>query len=71
MSTEPQTHPDPLLTISEVADWMRRSEAQMRWLRHTGAGPRSAKVAGRVMYRTSDVERYIADAFDKDGPDAA
>lgn len=55
---------DPLMTLSEVAERLRRSEAQLRWMRHNGTGPRSAKIAGRVMYRQSDVERWITDAFD-------
>lgn len=55
---------DPLMTLKEVAERIRRPEAQLRWMRHNGTGPRSAKIAGRVMYRQSDVEKWIADAFD-------
>lgn len=55
---------DPLLTLREVAELIRRPEAQLRWMRHNGTGPRSGKLAGRVMYRQSDVERWISDAFE-------
>jgi RNA polymerase primary sigma factor len=48
-----------LLTLVEVAERLRRSPAQLRWMRHNGSGPRSAKIAGRVMYREADVEDWI------------
>ena len=44
-----------LLTLDEVAAQLRRSPAQLRWMRHNNTGPRSAKVAGRVMYREDDL----------------
>lgn len=53
-----------LLTLTEAADMLRRSPAQLRWMRHNGTGPRSAKLAGRIMYRRADVERWINEAFD-------
>lgn len=70
---EPQREEEPvLLTLSEVAKRLRRSEAQLRWMRHNGTGPRSAKLAGRVMYRRGDVERWIDEQFEKAaGPDPA
>ena len=63
--------PDPLMTLSEVAERIRRSEAQLRWMRHNKSGPPSAKIAGRVMYRCSDVERWIDAQFENDGNPAA
>jgi predicted DNA-binding transcriptional regulator AlpA len=53
-----------LMTLTEVAEKLRKSEAQMRWLRHCGTGPKSAKIGGRVMYRESDIEDYINQAFE-------
>lgn len=53
-----------LLTLAEVADRLRRSPAQLRWMRHNGTGPKSAKLAGRIMYREDDVEKWIDDQFD-------
>lgn len=55
---------DPLMTLSEVAERLRRSEAQLRWMRHNGTGPPSAKIAGRVMYRKSELERWIDAQFE-------
>lgn len=52
-----------LLTIEEVAHLLRRSPAAVRYMRHAGTGPRSAKVAGRVMFREDDVTAYIEAAF--------
>lgn len=55
-----------LLTLPEVALMLRRSEAQLRWMRHTNSGPRSAKLSGRVMYREQDVLDWIEAQFDAD-----
>lgn len=52
-----------LLTLAEVAERLRRSPAQLRWMRHNGTGPRSAKIAGRAMYLEADIDRYIEQAF--------
>jgi predicted DNA-binding transcriptional regulator AlpA len=52
-----------LLTLEEVADMLRKTPAQMRWMRHNGTGPKSAKLGGRVMYRESDVVEWINSAF--------
>jgi len=55
-----------LLTLDEVAALLRRSPAQVRWMRHNGTGPRSAKVAGRVMYREDDLDDWIEAQFTAD-----
>ncbi|GAA0960291.1 helix-turn-helix transcriptional regulator [Frigoribacterium faeni] len=52
-----------LLTIEEVAALLRRTPAAVRYMRHAGTGPKSAKVAGRVMFREDDVTAYIEAAF--------
>lgn len=52
-----------LMTLEEAAVFLRKSPAQMRWMRHAGTGPRSAKVGGRVMYRKSDVLAWIDAQF--------
>lgn len=62
---------DRLLTISEVAERLRRPEATLRWWRHVGVGPRSARLRGRVVYRAGDVEEWIAAEFDAESPSAA
>jgi predicted DNA-binding transcriptional regulator AlpA len=53
-----------LLTLGETAERLRKSEAQLRWMIHNGTAPRSAKIGGRRMFRSSDVEDYINAAFD-------
>ncbi|MGK0715127.1 helix-turn-helix transcriptional regulator [Leucobacter sp. W1153] len=53
-----------LLTVKETADMLRKSEAQMRWMIHTGTAPKSALIGGRRMFRLSDIEKYIEEAFD-------
>ncbi len=52
-----------LMTLPEVADRLRRSEAQLRWMRTQKQGPKSAKIAGRVMYREDEVEGWIDAQF--------
>ena len=52
-----------LLTVKETAEMLRKSEAQMRWMIHTGTAPKSAMIGGRRMFRLSDVEKYIEEAF--------
>ncbi|WIB68787.1 helix-turn-helix domain-containing protein [Curtobacterium sp. MCBD17_035] len=53
-----------LLTVDEVAERLRRTPATIRWMRANNKGPKSAKVAGRVMFREEDVENYINLQFD-------
>ena len=57
---------EELLTMAEVAKMTRLPIATLRWYRVTGkGGPKSGKVGGRrVMYRLSDVEQWIASAFE-------
>jgi excisionase family DNA binding protein len=53
-----------LLTLAEAAERLRKSEAQLRWMIHSGTAPRSAKIGGRRMFRESDIEDYINRAFE-------
>ncbi|WP_341997219.1 DNA-binding protein [Microbacterium sp. LWH7-1.2] len=54
---------DRILFLDEVAERLRRTPAQLRWMLHTGSAPKSAMIAGRRCSRESDVEKFIADAF--------
>jgi DNA-binding transcriptional MerR regulator len=54
---------DALLTPAEVAERLRRPIATVRFWRATGTGPPSANVHGRVLYRASDVEAWLAEQF--------
>lgn len=53
-----------LMTLSETAERLRKSEAQLRWMIHNGTAPRSAKIGGRRLFRESDIEDYINQAFE-------
>lgn len=52
-----------LLTLDEVAGLLRKSPAQLRWMIHNSTAPRSAKIGGRRMFRSADVDAFIAAAF--------
>lgn len=55
---------DKLLFIEEVAARLRRSPNQVRWMIAKGTAPKHAKIASRIVFRESDVEKFIADAFE-------
>lgn len=61
--TRQLAEPVTLLTVKEAASLLRRSEKQLRWMIHQGTAPKSALIAGRRMFRQSDVEKYVEDAF--------
>lgn len=52
-----------LLTLSETAERLRRSDSQLRWLVHAGKAPKSALIGGRRMFREEDVDSFIEEAF--------
>ena len=56
--------PYNLLTLEEVAALLRKTPSQMRWMIHVGKSPKYGKIGGRIMFRESDVDAYIAAAFD-------
>lgn len=58
-----------LLTMDEAAKTLRKTPAAMRWMRHNGTGPKSGIIGGRVMYRRTDIDAYVAAAFDDDDSD--
>lgn len=52
-----------LLTVNEVAEMTRLTPATLRWWRSVGhSGPKSFKLGRRVLYRRSDVEKWMQDA---------
>ncbi|MBD8517081.1 helix-turn-helix domain-containing protein [Plantibacter sp. CFBP 8804] len=52
-----------LLTVDEVAEILRRTPGQIRWMRNQGTGPKSARIAGRVFFRQEDVDEYLERSF--------
>ena len=55
---------DELLTLDEVSQITRMPVPTLRYWRATkSGGPKSARLGGRVVYRRSDVEQWINEAF--------
>lgn len=53
-----------LLRIGQVSEWTGISENTLRFWRHKGIGPRSAKLGRRVVYREADVRAWIDAQFE-------
>ncbi|WP_314473844.1 helix-turn-helix domain-containing protein [uncultured Microbacterium sp.] len=56
---------DKLLFVDEVAARLRRSPAQLRWMIAQGTAPKHAKIAGRIVFKESEVEAFIESAFEE------
>ncbi len=52
-----------LLMSEEVAEILRVPVTTLQDWRYRGVGPRAARIGRRVMYRASDVDRWIEAAF--------
>ncbi|MEV8272690.1 helix-turn-helix domain-containing protein [Microbacterium sp. NPDC077184] len=50
--------------VAEVASELRRSEASVRWLIHTGR-LKTGKLGGRVVVAADELDRFISAAFDE------
>lgn len=62
MSNGPYT----LNLIEEAAEFLRVPVSTLRFWRHRGTGPRSARIGGRVMYRQADLEAWLNEQFEKE-----
>lgn len=61
-----------LLRLPDVAELTGVPENTLRFWRHVGTGPRSAKLGRRVVYREEDVTAWVEQQFaDSRGPGAA
>ena len=60
---------EKLLRLPEVAEMTGLPENTLRFWRHQGTGPRSARLGRRVVYRERDVIEWIDEQFDQ-GEDA-
>ena len=60
MTDHPAGREPELLTITESADILRAPVATLRYWRHLGTGPRSFRLGRRVLYRTDDLQAWIA-----------
>jgi DNA-binding transcriptional MerR regulator len=52
-----------LLTIEETSGITRQPVGTLRYWRHRGIGPPSARIGRRIMYRESDVLAWLDQAF--------
>ena len=52
-----------LMTLEETAALLRKTPSQLRWMRHNGTGPRSAKIGGRILFLESEVVHWVEAAF--------
>jgi excisionase family DNA binding protein len=50
---------DELLTLRQTAQRLNVPEATLRWWRHRREGPDGFRAGRRVLFRTSDVNRWI------------
>jgi predicted DNA-binding transcriptional regulator AlpA len=64
VDAHPSMAPNELLTLPEVADLLRTPAATLRYWRHLGVGPPSFRLGRRVLYRRSELERWVAERHD-------
>jgi predicted DNA-binding transcriptional regulator AlpA len=50
---------DEFMLIEEVSELTRQPVATLRWMRHQGKGPPAVKLGRRLVYRRSEVEKWI------------
>ena len=55
---------EPLLTIPELADYLKVSQITLARWRSTGRGPAFTKVEGLIRYKESDVIQYVRNSND-------
>ena len=59
------------MTLPEVAEHYRTTEAVVRYWRHLGRGPKGVKVGTRVLYPRREVERYDRELAAEAGAESA
>lgn len=62
---------ETLLTMPEVAERLRTPVGTLKYWRHIGYGPLSAKIGRRVVYRSADVEKWLDEQYGRNGHPAA
>lgn len=55
------------MTTEDLAERFRTSPGTLRYWRHMKYGPRGVKVGRRVLYSSTDVERWEAEQLDAAG----
>ena len=54
---------DRLLTLDEVSELTRVPVNTLYYWRHRGIGPQAAKMGKRLVYRESEVSRWVDEQF--------
>ncbi|ART69928.1 hypothetical protein BTO20_16300 [Mycobacterium dioxanotrophicus] len=52
-----------LLTYDDVADVLGIPRATLKYWRHSGNGPKCARIGRHVFYRKADVETWLSEQF--------
>ena len=55
---------DELMPIAEAAAYLKRPVRTLYDWRHRNVGPRSARMRGRVVYRRSDLDKWLDAQFE-------
>lgn len=61
---EPPQRPEPLLSIAEVALWLRVSEETIRHWRASGKGPRATRVGKHLRWEPAEIRTWLAEHRD-------
>jgi excisionase family DNA binding protein len=56
--------PDPLLTIDDVAAYLRTPKKTLYTWRSAGRGPRAMKFGGNLRYRLGDVGAWLNEQYE-------
>ena len=64
---------DPLLTIPEAADYLRLTPGALYTQRHRGEEPGvlGIRVGKKILFRTSDIDRFLEDRIGENRSDRA
>ncbi|CAI7979451.1 hypothetical protein FRAHR75_620017 [Frankia sp. Hr75.2] len=49
----------PLMTVDEVAEYLRTTPTALYTMRHRGEGPPAVKVGRKLLYARSDLDAYL------------
>jgi|GEM_PF-1698591 len=52
-----------LMTLSETAEALRKSDSQLRWMIAQNAAPPHAKVGGRITFDADEVAAWLDEQF--------
>ena len=56
-----------IISQPDLSEMLDRPLSTLRYWRHTGHGPKSFKLGGRVVYKLEDVEAWIESQYQAEG----